>query len=333
MRYARLGDADIEVSVLGLGVNTFGMSIDRGQAAAVVDAALECGINFFDTAASYGDGASERMLGEAIRGRRDEVVIATKFGDTLRVTPEIPPGRPDQVVAAVDGSLDRLGVDHADLVYLHMPDPRTPLQETLGAMQQLVADGKARAIGCSNVTAAGLQDADELARDSGRAGFVAIQNQYGLLERDADVGLLPLARERGVAFIPYMPLANGLLTGKYRRGALPPEGSRLHHFRSLGVGQELLGDDRFGPVERLQAFAAAHGRTLHELAIAAPASTPGIASVLVGATSPEQVRSNARAAAWELDADTLQAIPRFQGLGMDLGFSRANPLPTASTNR
>lgn len=327
MRYKPLGTSGIEVSVVGLGCNVFGMSIDRRQAQAVVNAALESGINLLDTAASYSAGASEEMLGEAIRGHRDEVVIATKFADTLRGVPEIPPGRPDQVPAALDASLARLGVDFVDLFYYHMPDGITPIEETLGAMQDLVQAGKARAIGCSNFRAAQLREADGLARQSGRPGLVAVQNQYGLLERDAEQDVLPLARELDIAFIPYMPLANGLLTGKYRRGEALPRGSRLEYFRSIGVGGELLGEDRFEQVERLAQFAAEQSHTLLELAIAAPASTPGVASVLVGATSPEQVGANAAAAEWELDSDLLAAIPRAESLGMNLGFREADRRP------
>jgi aryl-alcohol dehydrogenase-like predicted oxidoreductase len=320
MRYKSLGTSGLDVSVLGLGCNVFGMSIDQRQAKAVVNAAIESGINLFDTAASYSAGASEEMLGEAIRGRRDQVVIATKFADTLRGLPEIPPGRPDQVKAALDASLARLGVDFVDVFYYHMPDGVTPIEETLGAMQDLVEAGKARALGCSNFLAAQLTEADELADGSGRARFAAVQNQYGLLERDAERDVLPLARELEIAFIPYMPLANGLLTGKYRRGQDPPDGSRLGFFRSIGVGGELLGEDRFEQVERLEQFASEQGHSLLELAIAAPASTPGVTSVLVGATSPEQVRANAAAAGWELDAELLDAIPRAESLGMNLGF-------------
>lgn len=320
MRYSQLGTSGIEVSVIGLGCNVFGMSIGRRQARAVVCAALECGINLFDTAASYSAGASEQMLGEVIGAHRDQVVIATKFADTLRGLPEIPPGRPDQVVASLDASLKRLGVDFVDLFYYHMPDGVTPIEETLGAMQELVAAGKARALGCSNFSAKQLREADAVARDSERPGFIAVQNQYGLLERDAERDVLPLARELKIGFIPYMPLANGLLTGKYRRGLPPPEGSRLHHFRSIGVGEELFGDDRFDEVERLAEFAQQRNHSLLDLAIAAPASTPGVASVLVGATSPEQVRANAAAAEWRLEWSLLDTVPRAESLGMNLGF-------------
>jgi aryl-alcohol dehydrogenase-like predicted oxidoreductase len=323
VRYQRLGASGIEVSVIGLGCNMFGATIDRPQARSIVDAAIESGINFFDTAAVYGAGASEEMLGEAIRGRRDEVVIATKFADTLRRMPEVPPGRADQVVLSVDASLARLGLEFVDLIYYHMPDRVTPIAETVGAMQDLVAAGKARAIAVANFAAPSLREAAQATRASGKEGVVALQNQYSLLERDAEREALPLARELGIGFIPYMPLANGLLTGKYKRGAPAPTGSRLDYFGSLGVGTELLGDDRFDEVDRLTEFAADYGHSLRELAIAAVASTPGVASVLVGASAPEHVRGNASASEWQLDVDTLAAIPRVESLGMNLGFGSA----------
>jgi aryl-alcohol dehydrogenase-like predicted oxidoreductase len=324
VRYERLGSSGIEVSVVGLGCNTFGMSIDEPASRAVVDAALELGITFFDTATSYGAGASERFLGNAIRNRRDQVVIATKFADTLRGIPEgsPPPGGYAEVHKAVDASLERLGIDHVDVLYYHMPDKVTPIEETLGAMQEVVDAGKARALACSNFSSAELRQAYDVAQASGKPGFTAVQNQYSLLERDAAKSVLPVARELDIAFVPYMPLANGLLTGKYRRGQPPPEGSRLEFFSSVGVGQELLGDDRFDQVERLAEFAEEHGHTLHELAIAALASEPGVTTVLVGATSPEQVRANAAAADWELDAEMLAAVPLVESKGIEFGFSR-----------
>jgi len=324
VRYQPLGASGIEVSVVGLGCNTFGMSIDADRAQAVVDAALESGINFFDTAASYGAGASEEMLGKALRGRRDRAVVATKFADTLRGLPQDapPPGQRAEVFKSVDRSLERLALDYVDLLYYHMPDKVTPIEETLGAMQEVVEAGKARVIGCCNFSSSQLRQADDAARACGKPGFTAVQNQYSLLERDAERNVLPLARELDIAFIPYMPLVNGLLTGKYRRGQPPPEGSRLEYFTSVGVGRELLGDDRFEHVERLAEFAERQGHTLHELAIAAPASEPGITSVLVGATSPEQVRANAAAAEWQLEPETLDAVPRVEGKGIEFGFPR-----------
>lgn len=319
MRYQPLGSSGIEVSVIGLGCNVFGMSIDADRAMTVVDAALEQGINFFDTAEAY--KGSEEMLGRALRGRRDQAVVATKFGDVLRgLPPGPPPGERAQVHKALEGSLQRLGFDYLDVYYYHMHDGVTPIEETLGAMQELVAAGKARAIACSNFGVERLQEAEDLARASGRPGFIAVQNQFSLLERDAERDVLPYAREHDLAFIAYMPLANGVLTGKYRRGEGAPEGSRMEYFLKVGVGADLLGDDRFEAADRLAAFAEERGHTLHELAIAAPASTPGVTSVLVGATTPGQVATNAGAADWVLDADELDAVPRVESMGLNLGF-------------
>ena len=313
MRYAPLGRSGIEVSVVSLGCNSFGMLIDEREARAVVDAAVESGINFFDTATSYGGGESERMLGNALRTRRDDAVVATKFGDRLRDKSGAAHGAHDRVAEAADASLERLGFDHIDVLYYHMHDGVTPLAETLGAMQELVDAGKVRAIAVSNF------DVQQL-RESAALGVTAVQNQYSLLERDDDADVLPLCRELDIAFVPYMPLASGLLTGKYTRGQPPPEGSRLERFVNRGVGAELLGDDRFDVVERLEAFAAARGHTLRELAIAALAADPAIPSVLIGAKTPEQVRSNAAAADWELDEATRVAVPGATSLGMELGL-------------
>jgi aryl-alcohol dehydrogenase-like predicted oxidoreductase len=313
VRYAPLGRSGIEVSVVSLGCNSFGMLIEEPQARAVVQEALESGITLFDTATSYGGGESERMLGNALRDRREEAVVATKFGDRLIDKSGKAHGAREEVINAVDASLARLGFDYVDVLYYHMHDGLTPLAETLGTMQEVVEAGKARAIAVSNFGVQQLQEA---------AGFgvTAVQNQYSLLERDDDADVLPLCRELDIAFVPYMPLANGLLTGKYDRGKPPPEGSRLERYVNWGVGAELLGDDRFDVVEGLEAFAAGHGHTLQELAIAALASEPAIPSVLVGAKTPEQVRSNAAAADWELDEETRAAVPGATSLGLNIGF-------------
>jgi len=215
---------------------------------------------------------------------------------------EGPNGSPAYVRRAIEASLDRLQTDHVDLYYYHRPDDVTPIGETLSAMQELVEEGLVRAIGCSNFSAAQLAEADELAHASGRPGFVAVQNEYSLLERDAEEDLLPLARELGIAFIPYFPLASGLLTGKYRRGEPRPKGTRLE--------EREIDDDVFDRIETLDAFARERGHSLLELAIAALASQPGIPSVIAGATSAEQVRANAAAAGWELTPDELAALGR-----------------------
>lgn len=294
-----MGASDLHVSRVGLGCNNFGSRIDLERTRAVVEAALECGITFFDTAEVYGGGGgSERMLGEILEGRRDEVVIATKFG----WEPERGRGSADTVRSSIEGSLERLRTDHVDLYYLHRPDPETPIGETLEALAELVEEGKARALGCSNFSAEQLMEANRVADALGTPRFVAVQNEYSLLERRDDVGVLPLCCGEEIAYVPYFPLASGLLTGKYRRGEEAPEGTRL-------AGREIE-DARLARVEALRAFAEARGRTILDLAIGSLASTPGISSIIAGATTPEQVRANAEAADWRLSADELAELAR-----------------------
>ena len=306
MELRRLGTSELTVSAVGLGCNNFGRVVDLAGTRAVVDAALDAGINFLDTAESYGGGDSERFLGEALAGRRAKVILATKFGGGPPVEPAR--GSPEYIRNAVDGSLERLQTDYIDLLYYHFPDGVTPIAETLAALDELVHQGKVRAIGCSNFSAAQLAEADDVAK--GKSRFCALQNQYSLLERNADADVLPLCLELDVGFVAYFPLASGLLTGKYRRGEAPAEGTRL----ARGAG-ELLSDGTFDEVDRLAAFAEERGHSLHELAIAAVTSTPGVASTLVGATSPEQVRANA-AVDWRLSPEELSAIPRVEDRGV-----------------
>jgi aryl-alcohol dehydrogenase-like predicted oxidoreductase len=300
--------------VIGLGCNNFGRVVDLAGTRAVVAAAIDAGINFLDTAERYGGGDSELFLGEALRGRRTEVVLATKFGGgrpggTARGTAEY-------IRNAVEGSLERLQTDYIDLLYYHAPDGVTPIAETLAALDELVEQGKVRAIGCSNFSAAQLAEADDVAASNGNGRFCALQNQYSLLERDADTDVLPLCRKLDVGFVAYFPLASGLLTGKYKRGEAPAEGTRLSRWSG-----ELLNDRTFDEVDRLTAFAEERGHSLHDLAIASVTSTPGIASALVGATSPDQVRANA-GVDWRLSPDELDAIPRVEGCGVHSGPRR-----------
>jgi aryl-alcohol dehydrogenase-like predicted oxidoreductase len=302
MDYAPLGDSGLQVSRVGLGCNNFGGRLDLDRTRAVVDAALDAGITFVDTADIYGgSGGSERFLGEVLQGRRDRVVLATKFGKPMGDGAERL-GSSEYVRRAAEASLERLRTDHVDLLYLHGPDEGTPIAETLGALDELVREGKVRAIGCSNFSAAQLAEADRVAREQGTARFVAVQNNYSLLERGDDRDVLPLCRELGVAYIPYFPLASGLLTGKYHRGEPPSAGTRL-------AGREIDGEtsDR---VEALERFAAQHDRTLLELAIAGLSSQPEIPSVIAGATQPDQVRANAAAGAARLSAEELAELPR-----------------------
>jgi aryl-alcohol dehydrogenase-like predicted oxidoreductase len=299
MELVELGSSGLRVSRVGLGCNNFGGRVDFAGTRAVVEAALDAGVTFFDTAEVYGgDGTSERFLGEILEGRRDHVAIATKFGWAA----ERGHGSARTVREAIEGSLERLRSDYVDLYYLHKPDPETPIGETLGALDELVRSGKARAIGCSNFSAAQLEEAERTARELGVARFTVLQNRYNLLERRDDADVLPLCRELDVSYIPYFPLASGLLTGKYRRGEAAPEGSRL-------AGRQIE-DERFERVEALERFARERGHTVHELAISALASTPEIGSIIAGATRPEQVRANAAAASWRLSEQELDELAR-----------------------
>jgi aryl-alcohol dehydrogenase-like predicted oxidoreductase len=292
-----LGASGLRVSRVGLGCNNFGSRVDLAGTRAVVESALEAGITFFDTAEVYGGGGgSERMLGEILEGRRAEVVVATKFG----WGPDQGSGGPEYVRDAIAGSLERLRTDYVDVYYLHKPDPDTPIGETLAPRDELVRAGTVRAIGCSNFSAEQLAEAESAARELGTARFTVLQNEYSLLRRDDDADVLPLCVDLGVGYVPYFPLASGLLTGKYRPGEPAPEGTRL-------AGRP-IDEERLARVEVLARFAASRGHRLLELAISALASTSGITSVIAGATKPEQVRANAAAARWQLSADELAAL-------------------------
>jgi len=302
MEQVPLGDSGLTVSRVGLGCNNFGGRIDKNRSREVVDAAFEVGITFFDTARMYGGGDSEAFLGEILEGRRDRAVLATKFGLAREDTGGLRRGSAEYMRRALAESLARLRTDYIDLYYLHEPDPETPLVETLGAMQELVDEGVVCAIGCSNFSAEQLREAEEAARAGGRPHFSAVQNEYSLLERREEETTLPLCREYGIGFVPYFPLASGLLTGKYERDRPAPEGTRL-----AGWGRSME-EQPWDRIEVLDAFARERGHTLLELAIGGLASQPGVASVIAGATRPEQVRANAAAGAWRLGEDDLAAL-------------------------
>jgi aryl-alcohol dehydrogenase-like predicted oxidoreductase len=291
----------LEVSIVGLGCNNFGRRLDAGATSAVVDAALDAGINFFDTADVYGGTKSEEYLGRALGRRRDEVVVATKFGSA--VDEQRKGARPEYVRQAAEDSLRRLGTDRIDLYQLHRPDPQVPIEETLGALDELVRTGKVREIGCSNFSAEQLRAAEGATRE-GAARFVSVQNEYSLLHREPQRGVLPECERAGIAFIPYFPLAKGLLTGKYRQGQHAPAGSRLQSQR----GDRLLTDHNLAVVEELIEFSGSRGHTILELAFSWLLARPAVASVIAGATSPEQVRSNAAAAGWKLTVAELAEV-------------------------
>jgi aryl-alcohol dehydrogenase-like predicted oxidoreductase len=307
MRYRPLGDSGLMVSVTGLGCNNFGRRLDLDATRAVVNAALEAGITLLDTADMYGGGGgSEELLGEVLAGRRDEVVLATKFGHQdfdMGYGPAAgAKGGRAYIRRAVERSLRRLRTDYLDLYQIHTPDPVTPVAETLAALGELVAEGKVRYLGNSNFTGWQIADAAHAARAAGTAPFVSAQNHWSLLERGAEAEVVPAARHFGLGVLPYFPLANGLLTGKVRKGQEPPAGSRLAGRPGYLTGAKL---DR---VEALISWAAERGLTVLEVAVGALAAQPGCASVIAGATSPEQVKANAAAADWIPAAAELAAL-------------------------
>ena len=292
---------------VGIGCNAFGTRIDAEQVNEVVDAAIERNVAFFDTADVYGMGASEELLGKAIRGRRDQVIVATKFGMDLNGLNGPDGGRrgsPEYVRTAVDASLRRLGIDQIDLYQFHTPDRSTPIAETLGALDELVRAGKVRAIGCSNVRAWELVDADWTAKAAGSTRFVTAQNEYSLYNRVAEEELIPACVAHGVGLLPYFPLAYGLLTGKSRRGEEAPEGSRL----AAGNQASRLAAADWDRIEALQRFADERGVALLDVAIGGLAAQPAVSSVIAGVTRPEQVAANASAGAWTPTDTDLEAL-------------------------
>lgn len=289
MRMRSLGEGGPDVSVVGLGTNNFGGRIDYDQSLAVIEAALDAGITLVDTADIYGD--SEEYIGRALEGRRDRVVLATKFGKPLAGAPELPRGSRDYIRWAVERSLGRLRTDVIDVYQMHEPDERTPIEETLAALEELVEEGKVRYLGSSNFSARQIEEAG--------ARFVSAQNQYSLVEREAEDEILPVCERLGIGMLPFFPLASGLLTGKYTRGVEATEG-RL-------AGREIP-EARWDRLEALQSFAAERGVPLLAVAIGGLAAMPAVASVIAGATKPEQVYANAKAGEWEPSSADLEAL-------------------------
>lgn len=294
----------LSVSIVGLGCNNFGNRLDADASAKVIDAALDNGINFLDTADIYGKTLSEEYIGRALAGRRGEVVIATKFGKPVDENRR--GARPEYVKRAAEDSLRRLRTDYIDLYQIHEPDPSVPIEETLGALNELVGEGKVREIGCSNFDADELREA-EAAVPAGNARFVSVQNEYSLLHREPERDVIPECERLGLAFLPYYPLHSGLLTGKFRRGKPAPEGTRI---ASSARRTDWMSDDKMAAVESLIAFAESRGHTILELAFSWLLTHSVVASVIAGATSPSQVKSNASAASWELTDYELREIDR-----------------------
>ena len=305
MRTRRLGRDGPEVSAVGLGCNNFGMRVDLEGTRAVVDAALEAGVTLLDTADIYGNrGGSEELLGEVLEGRRDRVVLATKFGGEMGDGTDARGSR-DYIRKAIEGSLRRLRTDYVDLYQYHTPDGVTPFEETFAALDELVQEGKVRYVGHSNLEASQVEEIDTLARERGIARPVSAQNQYSLLRREAEDELLPTCERLGIGVLPYFPLASGLLTGKYRRGEPRPEGTRLS-------GRDgVFTDETFDRLEAVERYAAERGVTMLEVAIGGLLAQPAVASVIAGATKPEQVRANVAAGEWEptpADVEALAAL-------------------------
>src|SRR5579884_1064596 len=301
METRRIGS--LEVSVAGLGCNNFGWRIDEAGTARVVDAALDSGMNFFDTADIYGRGESAEFLGRTLGDRRNRLVLATKFGMSMGEGRQ--GAKPEYIRRALEDSLRRLRTDRIDLYQLHQPDPSTPIADTLATLDELVKAGKVREIGCSNFSAEQIREADEAVRP-GAARFVSVQNHYSMLHRDPEQGVLQECERRDVAFIPYFPLANGLLTGKYRRGQAPPRDSRA----TAGFGPKVFTDENLELVEKLIDFAASRGHSLLELAFGWLLAHKPVASVIAGARTPEQVHANAEAVSWVISPEDMAEIDR-----------------------
>jgi aryl-alcohol dehydrogenase-like predicted oxidoreductase len=311
MSYRRLGTSGLVVSVVGVGCNNFGRKLDADGTRAVVDAAIDAGITLFDTADIYGTphGASEECLGAALKGRRDQVVLASKFGmdmEGLNGTDHGARGSRSYIMRAVEASLRRLGTDYLDLYQLHTPDHATPIEETLSALDDLVRSGKVRYLGNSNFAGWQIADADWTARTAGHTPFISAQNQYSLLHREVEDEVVPACEQFGLGLLPFFPLDSGLLSGKYQRGTTPPAGTRL----SLERYQRWLDGADWDTIEALTAYGKERGHSLLDVAIAGLAAQPAVSSVIAGATTPEQVRANAAAGGWRLTVEDVAALDR-----------------------
>ena len=311
MKYRRLGNSGLQVSLAGLGTNNFGMRLDYEQSKSVVDAALDAGINFFDTADIYGGGRSEEYLGRALGSRREDVLIATKFAMPVGEGPFTRGGSRHYIEKAVARTLRRLGTDYIDVYQMHQPDPQTPIAETLEALSDLVHRGVVRYIGHSNFTGWQIADADWTARSRGLERFVSAQNEWSLLERKVEAEIMPACREFGLGQLPFFPLASGFLTGKYRRGEDLPAGTRLAAWAQAMPARidAITADANFNKLDGLTSFAEERGHTVLELALSWLASDPAVSSVIAGATRPEQIEANVAATlAWELTAEDFAGV-------------------------
>jgi aryl-alcohol dehydrogenase-like predicted oxidoreductase len=307
MEYRNLGRSGLQVSVTGLGCNNFGMRIDAAQTEAVVQAALDAGITLFDTADVYGGrGRSEEFLGKALAGKRRNAIVATKLAAPMGEGPLWSGASRRYVFGAVDDSLRRLGTDYIDLYQVHFPDVKTPIEETMRALDDVVRAGKVRYIGCSNFTGWQVVEAQWVARSEHLTPLVSAQNQYSLLDRRIERELTPAAAKYGLGVLPYFPLASGFLTGKYRRGEAPAEGTRLQAWGARS--NTILTEQNFDTLDKLEAFATARGKQMIDLAIGWLVSHDYVSSVIAGATKPEQIADNVRAAEWRLTRDEMAEV-------------------------
>ncbi len=307
MRFKTLGKSGLKVSVAGLGCNNFGMKCDQAPTDAVVHKALDLGITLFDTADVYGNkGGSETLLGKALGPRRKDIVLATKFSLPMGEGDYMKGASRRYIMQAVEASLKRLNTDYIDLYQLHFPDPETPIEETLCALDDLVRSGKVRYIGCSNFAGWQLVEAHWIAASKGLTPFISAQNHYNLLDRKIEFELVPAAKKYGAGILPYFPLASGMLTGKYRRGGNGPEDGRL--MLAPGMGKNILTEANFDLVEKVTDFAAARGKTMLDAAIGWLAAQDHVASVIAGATRPDQVEANVKAANWDMTPEERDEI-------------------------
>jgi len=309
MELRPLGSSGLSVSLIGLGCNNFGGRIDLEATRKVIDATLAAGVNHLDTADIYGGGGkSEEFIGACLGARRKDVVLATKFRKPMADNPSDRRGTRAYLTSAVEASLKRLRTDWIDLLYMHEPDPGTPVEETLRTGEELLKSGKVRALAASNFSPGEIGDAVEAAKKIGVKGFVATQDEYSLLARGIEDALLPVMETHRLSLIPYFPLAGGALSGKYRKGKPMPEGARLTNAPS--GAERFLGGGKDDKVERLVAFAESRGRTILELALSWLASRPQVASIITGATKPEQIETNVKAVGWKLSAEDMAEIDR-----------------------
>lgn len=302
------GESGFDITIVGLGCNAFGRRIDQDAATMVINGALDAGITFFDTAEGYGNGLSEEYIGNALKGRRDQVTLATKVGYNMLHVEGKGKGSPENIRIAIDLSLQKLQTDHVELYQLHRPDPSTPIEDTLGTFNDLRNEGKIRLFGCSNYSAEQMAEAVAAAEAAGYQGFVTAQNRWSVLKRDIEKDLTPICAENNIGVLPFYPLEMGLLTGKYRRGEGAPAGTRLD-------GDARLSSADFDQLEALENFATSRGHDLLTLAVSWLASQPVTVSVIAGATRYEQMAQNAAAASWKMTGEELAEIDKIVGVG------------------